>query len=292
MKVLLLNPAVDFDKQFGTLEDFYTPIPSLGLAYIGAVLRADGFEVQGLDSFMACHTVDQMVEHVVAARPDVLGVSLLTPAAPLVDRLLIRLREALPELIVIVGNIHGSVFDRYYLGTKLAHYVVHHEGESTMLALMRALRDGSDPTGIHGTSYLDSDGQVAKAPRRAWIERGELDAMPYPAWDLFPVDQFKPDIRLMGTSTVNRSALVQALPILASRGCPHACTFCSPVNTIGRRYFMRSPKNVVDEMEYFYRQWGTTCFYYMDLTFPLTEKMGIEFCEELIARRLPIQWMC
>ncbi len=38
MKILLLNPSVDFDRQFGTLKDFYTPIPSIGLAYVGAVL--------------------------------------------------------------------------------------------------------------------------------------------------------------------------------------------------------------------------------------------------------------
>jgi len=106
------------------------------------------------------------------------------------------------------------------------------------------------------------------------------------------VDGFKPAIRLIGGSKVDLAAQVQALPILASRGCPHACTFCSPVNTIGRRYTMRSPGNVVDEMEHWYRKWGTTTFYYMDLTFPLTEKLGIEFCDELIARKLPVQWGC
>jgi Fe-S oxidoreductase len=292
MKILLLNPAVDFDKQFGTLEDFYTPIPSLGLAYIGGVLRQDGFEVEGLDSFMACDTVDQMFERIVAAAPDVLGVSLLTPAAPLMDEVLIRLRKVMPSLVVVMGNIHASVFDRYYLSKRLADYIVHHEGEATMLELMRAVRSGGPVDSIKGISYLAVDGRVLKTPRREWIDRIELDKMPYPSWDLFPVDQFRPDIRLQGTSRVNNAADVQALPILASRGCPHACTFCSPVNTIGRRYFNRSPKAVVDEMEHFYRHWGTTTFYYMDLTFPLTEKLGIEFCEELIARNLPIHWMC
>jgi anaerobic magnesium-protoporphyrin IX monomethyl ester cyclase len=291
MRILLLNPAVDFDKQFGTLEDFYTPIPSLGLAYIGAVLRQDGFEVEGLDSFIACHTVDEMFDRVVASSPDVLGISLLTPSAPLVDRLLMRLRQALPSLIVVMGNIHASVFDRYYLSKQLADYIVHHEGEATMLELMRALREGRAAADIKGLSYRTGDGRVVKTQRREWIDRMELDKMPYPAWDLFPVGQFRPDIRLQGASEVNKAAQVQALPILASRGCPHACTFCSPVNTIGRRYFMRSPKGVVDEMEHYYRKWGTTTFYYMDLTFPLTEKLGIEFCDELIARKLPIQWM-
>ena len=290
MRVLLHNPAVDFDKQFGTLEDFYTPIPSLGLAYIGSVLRDAGFEVDGLDSFMACHTVDEMIAEIRRRRPDVLGISLLTPAAPLVDRVLAQLRREMPDLVVVLGNIHASVFDRYYLSRRLADFVVHHEGEATMRELMEAIRDDQPVERVAGISYVAVDGDVIRTPKREWIARQDLDAMPYPAWDLFPVGQFKPDIRLIGGSTMNRAAQVQALPILASRGCPHACTFCSPVNTIGRRYFMRSPKNVVDEMEFWYRKWGTTTFYYMDLTFPLTEKLGIEFCEELIARKLPIQW--
>jgi radical SAM superfamily enzyme YgiQ (UPF0313 family) len=292
MRVLLHNPAVDFDKQFGTLEDFYTPIPSLGLAYIGAVLRQDGFEVHGIDSFMACHTVEQMVDAIRKARPDVLGVSLLTPSAPLMDRVLLRLQTELPDLIVIMGNIHASVFDRYYLANRLAHFIVHHEGEATMLELMQALRDGKPVENIAGISYLAGNGEVVRTPKRAWIPTESLDDMPIPAWDLFPVDQFRPDIRLQGGSKMDHAAQVQALPILASRGCPHACTFCSPVNTIGRRYFMRSHKNVVDEMEHWYKTLGTRTFYYMDLTFPLTEKLGIEFCDELIARKLPVQWGC
>lgn len=219
-----------------------------------------------------------------------LGVSLLTPAAPLVDELMIRLRKAMPSLIVVMGNIHATVFDQYYLSERLASFIVHHEGEATMLELMQAVRSGARVDSIKGISFLAPDGRVTKTPRREWIDRIELDKMPYPAWDLF--DQFRPDIRAQGMSHVNKAAQVQALPILASRGCPRACTFCSPVNTIGRRYFTRSPKVVVDEMECFYRQWGTSTFYYMDLTFPLTEKPGIEFCKELIARKLPIQWMC
>lgn len=105
MRILLHNPAVDF----GTLEDFYAPIPSLGLAYSGGVLRQAWFEVRALDSFMSCQTVEEIISSIRAARPDVLGVSLLTPSAPLTDRVLIRLRAELRNLWIIIGNVHASV---------------------------------------------------------------------------------------------------------------------------------------------------------------------------------------
>ncbi|MBI4971286.1 MAG: radical SAM protein [Candidatus Omnitrophica bacterium] len=292
MKILLLNPAVDFDKQFGTLDKFYTPIPSLGLAYIGAVLRENGFNVVGQDSFMACDEVAAMLQKIIAARADVVAISLLTPAAPLVDRLVPALRESNPNIVIVMGNIHASVFHEYYLKERLADYIIHHEGEASMLELMQALRDGKDVSGIKGISYRNFNGAVIKTGKREWIDKLDLNTMPYPAWDLFPVEMFRPDIRLQGRTKVATSAHVQALPILASRGCPNQCTFCSPVNTIGRRYFMRTPESVIDEMEHFYKKWGVTTFYYMDLTFPLSEKLGIEFCDKLIERKLPIQWMC
>ncbi|MBI3125987.1 MAG: cobalamin B12-binding domain-containing protein [Candidatus Tectomicrobia bacterium] len=294
MKILLLNPSVHFDKQFGTLKKFYTPIPSIGLAYVGAVLRQNDFEVVGLDAFIECLTVEEMRDRIVAEAPDVLGVSLLTPAAPLYDRLAPLLKERLPGLKIVLGNIHASAFADHYLSNGLADYMVHHEGEFTMLELVESLRDGRGTSNVKGISYRNVFGQIIHNPDRPWIDKMSLDEMPYPAWDLFPVDQFRPDIRLQAPGSKKRihDEGVQALGILATRGCPHRCTFCSPINTIGNKYRMRTPKSTVDEMEYFHRKWGVETFYYMDLTFPISERLGIQFCDELIARGLPTRWMC
>lgn len=293
MKILLVNPSVDFDRQFGTLKDFYTPIPSIGLAYIGGVLIRGGFDVVGLDSFIACHTKEEMLEKIVAHKPDVVAFSLLTPCAPLVDPILPDMRARLPGVVIVLGNIHAAVFADHYVKMRLADFVVHHEGEATMLELMEALRDGKAVTAIQGITYFDPAAQAAvKTPKRGWINDASLDDMPLPAWDLFPVEQFQPDIRLLGGHQSNQAAQVQALPIVASRGCPFNCSFCSPKNSIGNAYRERSPKNVVDEMEHYYKKWGVDTFYYMDLTFPISEKKGIEFCDELIARKLPIKWAC
>jgi len=292
LKVLLLNPTVDFNKQFGTLKKFYTPIPSIGLAYIGGLLLENNFEVVGLDSFMACHSIDDMFHGIVSQEPDVLGISLLTPSAPLVDKLLVRLRKEMPDLKIVLGNIHASVFAEHYLQKKWADFVVHHEGEVTMLELLQAVQKGKDTKNILGISYLDPHtGNVVKTSKRPWITKEDLMSMPLPAWELFPVDQFLPDIRLQ-THREDENSEVQVLPIIASRGCPFNCTFCSPKNSIGNAYRLRSPKNVCDEMEYFHKKWGVNSFYCMDLTFPISEKKGLEFCNHLIERKLPINWAC
>ncbi len=296
MKILLLNPIVDYNKQFGTLKDFYTPIPSIALANIGAVLLQEGFEVVGVDAFIECLTVEESYNKIFSEKPDVLGISLLTPCAPLAEKLLSSLRKIMPNLKVILGNIHASKFDQYYLENGLADFVVHHEGEATTLELMKNLRSNQhkkDFSKIRGISFLNNQGAVTRTSKRDYMDSSIISKLPYPAWELFPVDQFKPDIRLQlkKLKKKNTNGIV-ALPVLATRGCPHRCTFCSPINTIGNKYRMRSVESIADEIEHFYVKWGVDTFYYMDLTFPISEKIGIKFCDEIIKRNLSIQWSC
>ena len=179
MKVLLLNPPVDYPKVFGTLKDFYTPIPSLALASIGGLLQEKGFEVVGLDGFIECLTVDQMLDRILVQSPDILGISLLTPSAPLMESLIPKLRRKLPNLLIVMGNIHATTFYKDFLNKKLADVIVFQEGEFTMLELMSAFRDNLDLSEIAGIAFLNSDNKIEKNPPRPYINRSELDELPY-----------------------------------------------------------------------------------------------------------------
>jgi len=107
---------------------------------------------------------------------------------------------------------------------------------------------------------------------------GFLDS-PYPAWDLFDLSVYKLPI-------VNQSYVL----VETSRGCPYTCDFCvAPIHQ-GRKFRERSAKSLVDEIERGYREFGLTFFYLWGDTVTLNVKSFSAFCEELIARNLPIQW--
>ena len=81
--------------------------------------------------------------------------------------------------------------------------------------------------------------------------------------------------------------------IMMSRGCPFKCTFCSESsdvkyggNVVKMRF--RSPKNIVDEMEFHYRTHDVRHFFFMDSNITLKKRHTVEICEELIARNMPI----
>ena len=103
--------------------------------------------------------------------------------------------------------------------------------------------------------------------------------MPHPAWDLL-------DLKNYSLPLVNRPYVI----VETSRGCPYSCDFCvAPVHQ-GHKFRERNPKVLVDEIEKSYRELGVEFFYLWGDTVTLNVKSFTAFCDELIARQLPIQW--
>ena len=279
MNILLLIPPASLDSSYGQLKDFSNPQPSIGLAYIAAVLRDSGFPVSVLDAYVEQLGIDEIVSSIRSRKADLVGISVLTTAADVTAEIVKRLRTELPGVKVVLGNMHASLFSEKLLKNNLADFIVHREGEHTFLNLARALEKGSDVGAIRGISFVEGDQVVHTTPRPP-IE--DLDSLPYPAWDLFPMASYKTDPR---TEIILGQVEMQ---ILATRGCPNQCTFCSSrtERSLGSRYRMRNPKNIVDEIEYMCDHFGARVFSFMDLAFPLVKKHAMALFREIIGRGL------
>jgi radical SAM superfamily enzyme YgiQ (UPF0313 family) len=116
-------------------------------------------------------------------------------------------------------------------------------------------------------------------PHRAHGSFASFATMPYPAWDLVQLESY-------ALPLVNKKYVI----VETSRGCPYTCDFCvAPIHQ-GHKFRERSPKSIVDEIERSYRELGVEFFYLWGDTVTLNVKSFTAFCDELIARRLPIQW--
>jgi anaerobic magnesium-protoporphyrin IX monomethyl ester cyclase len=121
------------------------------------------------------------------------------------------------------------------------------------------------------------DGAVV--PHRAHGSFASFTTMPYPAWDLVALDGY-------ALPLVNKRYVI----VETSRGCPYTCDFCvAPIHQ-GHKFRERSAKSLVDEIERSYRELGVEFFYLWGDTVTLNVKSFSAFCDELIARNLPIQW--
>ncbi len=116
-------------------------------------------------------------------------------------------------------------------------------------------------------------------PHRAQGSFTGFQTAPYPAWDLL-------DLGVYSLPLVNQKYVL----IETSRGCPYSCDFCvAPIHQT-HKFREKSPKALVDEMERGYREFGLTFFYLWANTVTLNVKNFSAFCDELIARKLPVQW--
>jgi anaerobic magnesium-protoporphyrin IX monomethyl ester cyclase len=150
---------------------------------------------------------------------------------------------------------------------------------------------GEPEDGVMQLAALDSPDRLGEIPSLTWRSgsavfphraHGSFSLFaqsPYPAWDLL-------DLKRYALPLVDKPYVI----VETSRGCPYTCDFCvAPIHQ-GHKFRERSPKSLVDEIERTYRELGIEFFYLWGDTVTLNVKSFTAFCDELIARQLPIQW--
>jgi len=272
--------------------------PPLGLAYVAGTLRAGGFEVQVVDGvgesldtrhpaakdcFMYGLTHDQIVERI-DADTRVIGVAFgFSFEWPPTRALVQAIRARFPGALLIGGGEHVTAVPRQSLADSALDVAVLGEGEETALELCRAYRDGTPAfETIKGMAYKRRDGSIVVNARRERLS--DVDAIPLPAWDLMPIENYMDRGYGFG---VNRG---RSMPLLASRGCPYQCTFCSSPAMWTTRWIARDADLVLDEIARYQARYGAQNFDFYDLTAIVKKSWIIDFCRKIEARRMTFTW--
>jgi anaerobic magnesium-protoporphyrin IX monomethyl ester cyclase len=80
------------------------------------------------------------------------------------------------------------------------------------------------------------------------------------------------------------------MALVATRGCPYQCTFCSNPLMWTTRYVMRDPAKVVDEIEHYVKKYKADNIDFFDLTAIIKKDWTVKFCEEVKKRGLKFTW--
>ena len=146
------------------------------------------------------------------------------------------------------------------------------EGEETIVELAKQIPLGD----IKGISFR-KNGEIIQTPMRPFIQ--DLDALPRPAYKYLPMKKYN----ITGRNL---------LPIISSRGCPYACPFCVASQMFGQQFRARSPKNVLDEMEWLRDEYGAEGIAFQDDTLTFDKQRAIEICDGIIERKIGLHWGC
>jgi radical SAM superfamily enzyme YgiQ (UPF0313 family) len=251
------------------------PTPPVGLAYLAAILRDMGVRVSTLMADACGIDTDRAVQQIIEKRPDILGISVATPAVNNTARIVTKVKKVLPAIQAISGGPHATLFPDEMIKNGI-DVVVRGEGEQSIADLILHYQGKIDISSIEGISY-GIDGRVFHTPDRKLIK--DLNELPFPAWEVFPVKKYE--------STFKRARL--SLPILTSRGCPGKCTFCYK-GVFGSRFRVRSPESVLKEVLYLKDNFEIEEFSIIDDCFTIHPKRSMEFCDLLIKNNIKIHW--
>jgi len=276
LRVLLINPSMNMRK-LGRFANLLEPMPSIGIAYIAGALEHHDCHVRAIDMFAEKLSGDEVIERAKRFKPDLIGMTVLTPSAPICEILSEALRAKLPEAKIVWGGIHAEVFPKEIINAGWSDFVVHQDGEITITKLVDALaKNETDFSDVDGLSWRTTDGEaVTNKPRE--LNRN-LDDLHYPAWHLFPIHKYG----LLPFADIAKPVLTMA----GSRGCPYRCDYCSLIHTGGKTFRRRDPIKIVDEYEYLVDRYGVKQIGFIDPIFPLIKKDLKPLCEEIVKRGL------
>lgn len=276
-KVLLIYPS------------YYqvTKCPPVGLLYLAAVLRENGFkDVEILDMGVEKLNLIQLEEVIKSKNPKIVGISFMTPQVKIAKRIAVIAKKVNPSISVVVGGPHATCLPEEMMNLQEIDYVVIGEGEITFLELVRCIFQSASPDMIEGLAYRRNlNGEIVINKRRDIIQN--LDKLPFPAWDLVPVKKYSYGA---GFSFINTNKPV--LAIMASRGCPGQCTFCDSHTLFGRKLRIRSAEIIFAEMKYLYEKFGIEQFDFSDDTLTVHKERLYKLCQLIIESKLPFKWAC
>lgn len=253
--------------------------PPMGLALIASVLEREGYPVSILDANALKLHPGKVASQ--APEADIVGLTAMTPTVNAAISIARHLKQANPDLTIILGGPHAVLLPEETLATAPEiDVIVRGEGEETFIELLRALEGKRGLDSISGITYR-RNGEIVSAPTKS--TQVDLDSLPFLAYHLLPWQRYKP-------SPPHGRALPFAA-IITSRGCPYKCAYCSkPV--FGSRFRGQSPERVVDEIVYHQRKLGINELAFYDDVFTLNKERAYAIADEIIKRGVKISWSC
>ena len=263
------------------------PEPHLGVLAVASLLEAegirptvidlDGMHVEWLRTRRARRRRGDFAHHVAdclaATEADWYGFSSNCSSYPLTVRSATLLKQARPTSRILFGGPQATgTAEETLKAFSAVDLVVQGEAENVISPLVRALRTDLRFDTVPGIVYRRGC-EVARAPAAPIVE--DLDRLPTPSFHLWN------GIRRCGT-----------LPLELGRGCPYSCTYCSTSQFFQRRYRLKSPDRVVEEMAAIHSRYGTRSFTLVHDNFPASRDRARDFCSALLAHDIRFSWTC
>ncbi|MBW2993395.1 B12-binding domain-containing radical SAM protein [Candidatus Woesearchaeota archaeon] len=259
MRIVLINPRV-----------LDTPNHPLGILYVAACLEKENFDIEVIDSNFDESAVN-IAKKALSLKPEIIGLGSTTPQFIHALNIASEIKKT-SNIPIILGGVHPTILPQEVLRNNCVDFAVIGEGEETFPELCMALMNNKPLTNIHGIGYKDKDKIIFTKPRELITD---LNSLPFPARHLLPSKWYFAPPRIRGVWTKSTAT------IMASRGCPYRCIYCSSHLMFGRRVRFRTPENIIKELKHLREKYKIDSVWFADDTFTLNPEWVTKFCNLL-----------
>ena len=273
-------------------------VPPLGMAYIAGALKAAAFQTVCIDgtgeslglyhhiegNFLAHGLRNEDIVKKISTATKVIGISCMFANEWFYTQDLVeKIRQQFPKAVIVLGGEFATADYKFLLTTyKSIDYVVHGEGEESFVELCQNLQSGGKTAHLSGVSFLDKTGEVQFHAKRARIKN--IDEIAWPDWSGIPLENY---LSLgYGHDTLQK----RSIPMLASRGCPYRCSFCTSPQMWTQKWIARDQDRLLDEIRFNLSTYKINHIEFYDLTTIINREWIISFCQKMIASNLNLSW--
>ena len=296
LKFLIINPPIR--------EWSYPNIVPIGHCYIASSVIVDGHRVDVLDlnaerkepvydlSIFNSWVKTRIREKLNESKPDIIGIGGIVTQYTHIKELTTLCKDINPDIPIILGGGIASCMPNFMMKYLPVDIVATEECEVTISEVLYRIELKYSLRGVKGILYREKD-EIVNNGKRKIIKSFEngLDCLNWPArsyWDVEdiykknPIGHLNWESKWKGGKPQEKNKY--CLSMLASRGCPYSCDYCY-VTYLGDAYRLRSPKDIVDEMEYIKNKYDLSYIHFLDDLFMANYKWSLSFFKELRNRR-------
>jgi anaerobic magnesium-protoporphyrin IX monomethyl ester cyclase len=274
MKTAIINPPGSVEENYGAMAGLAPILPQLGISFLGTYLQRRGHEVDVYDFQVTPKS--QAVE--ACLKYDVIGFSCYITNIKVVSELIGEIKKAKPEIIIIVGGPHVTLFPEDFQDLQV-DYLVCGDGEIPMTELLNSLARGNRSVDIKGVCHLS----VSKCIKKEKADViNDLDLIGPPDLQDFDYTLYRPPSHVLGRNVIHT---------MTSRGCPFSCSFCAAAEVMGRKMRYRSIDSILSELKSYEASGFDSIMFYDDI-FTINKARVVELCRRMIKQKINLKWIC
>lgn len=280
MKVVLVFPHI---TKLDELSDWWYPTAAkrkekrkvvipLGMLYLCSSIQAN-HEAVFIDNSVHRLSDDQLADWCLKHEPDVVGFGGTCIEWPQASSVAEKIKSRSPKILTVYGGPNATARPEKHIC--YFDYVFRGMAEKTFNEFLCCIEQKKPVYGISGLCNKE----FPKIVPPSFFQN--LDELPFPDRTKVELNQYK------------RKAPGCSFPtdaVIASRGCPYNCRFCSSKYIWGQKYCVRSVESVIEEILYMKETYGTRTIYFREDNFTVNRKRLLQFCSAL--KDLNVDWLC